>query len=277
MSTPATPAAPTPAVPMTLKVISHTGLFYWWPVWLVGFLLAGLTYWEGTRLAVLPAGTTVKADTATEFAVSVKGAAADLEEAAANTAQGQEAFPIRIGSHKGHGLIWCAVILLVVFGSNVPLRGLATLVAALAVVLLIVLFASLEWWTPILDYMGGLHVQISIAGYLLPSTALLILWLVTTFLIDPLRYATFSAGQLTLRKDVGDHVEVYTSTTIHVEKRPTDLLRHWILGFGAGDLIITVPGRSLQIELPNVLFVDSRMAIIAQLMKLQPIMTNANA
>jgi hypothetical protein len=25
---------------------------YWWPVWAVGFLLAGLTWWDGHRLAI---------------------------------------------------------------------------------------------------------------------------------------------------------------------------------------------------------------------------------
>jgi hypothetical protein len=42
-------------------VISHTTLIYWWPVWLLGFILAGLTYADGTRLAVLPSDTDVKA------------------------------------------------------------------------------------------------------------------------------------------------------------------------------------------------------------------------
>jgi len=51
-----TPTEPTPyQVPLTLKVISHTGLIYFRPVWLTGFILAGLTYAAGTRLAVVPA------------------------------------------------------------------------------------------------------------------------------------------------------------------------------------------------------------------------------
>jgi hypothetical protein len=34
------------------------------------------------------------------------------------------------------------------------------------------------------------------------------------------------------------------------EKRRTDLFRHWVLGLGAGDLVIKVPSQSLQIESP---------------------------
>jgi len=32
---------------------------HWWPVWVVGLLMAGLTWWEGHRLAIVPAGTQV--------------------------------------------------------------------------------------------------------------------------------------------------------------------------------------------------------------------------
>jgi hypothetical protein len=39
-----TQSSPTPPdQPLTLKVVSHTGLIYWWPMWLVGFILAGIT------------------------------------------------------------------------------------------------------------------------------------------------------------------------------------------------------------------------------------------
>jgi hypothetical protein len=60
---------------------------------------------------------------------------------------------------------------------------------------------------------------------------------------------------------------------VEAEKRRTDLFRHWILGFGAGDLIIKVPSQSLQIELPNVLFAGSRVNEIANLMKMKPVLS----
>src|SRR5262245_23371779 len=139
MSTEPTPGpAPTPDVPKPLRVLGHTGLIYWWPVWLVGFILAGLTYAEGNRLAVVPAGTTVTANEAkTAFELKVNRPTPNLEQAAAYTAAGEQAFHTPIASRKGYGFIWFAVILLVVFGSNVPLRGLATVVALLGLVLLV--------------------------------------------------------------------------------------------------------------------------------------------
>jgi hypothetical protein len=40
-----------------VKIISHSDLFYWWPVWVVGYLMAALTYWDGHLMAIVPNGT----------------------------------------------------------------------------------------------------------------------------------------------------------------------------------------------------------------------------
>jgi hypothetical protein len=230
-------------------VISHTTLIYWWPVWLVGFILAGLTYADGSRLAVIPADSTSK----------------DVR-IAANTNL------VRISANKNYGMVYITVLLLVIFGSNVPLRGLTSFIAILAILLVCVVCAYLDWWATIFDYLGALHIQISLAGYLVPSVVLLVLWLATLFLYDPMRYMSFTPGQFILHREIGDQREVFDTTQVEAEKRRTDLFRHWVLGFGAGDLIIKVPSQSLQIELPNVLFVDRRVKEIADLMKTKPVL-----
>src|SRR5262245_31730701 len=43
--------------PLEVVVVSHTPFFYWWPLWVVGFLMAGLTYWYGDPIAFVPPGT----------------------------------------------------------------------------------------------------------------------------------------------------------------------------------------------------------------------------
>src|SRR6516165_3773849 len=48
-----------PATPRQVTIVAHSMLFYWWPVWAVGLVLAGLTWLDGHRLAVVPAGTEV--------------------------------------------------------------------------------------------------------------------------------------------------------------------------------------------------------------------------
>lgn len=272
--TPATPSRGPSDRPPVLKVVSHTGLIYYWPLWLVGFILAGLTYVEGGRLAVVPPGTTVKqVQPGKVYELTVAGRPTQtLAQAAEASASGQEAFPVRIGRSKDYGMVYVVVLLVVIFGSSVPLRGLASAVAVLLILLVTVLFAFLKWWTPILDYLGGLQVEISLAGYLLPSVVLLVLWLATAFLYDPLRYMVFTPGQFVVHKEVGDLREVYDTAQVEAEKRRTDLFRHWVLGLGAGDLIIKVPSQALQIELPNVLFVSRRVTEIANLMKTKPVL-----
>jgi hypothetical protein len=274
MSTSATPATPPgPPGPDTLiRVVSHSGLFYWWPVWLVGFVLSGLTYLDGSRLALVPEGTTVKEAGEKVYVLTVPDRpGAPLERAVEATAKGQDAFPVRMTSHRDYGMVYVVVVLLVIFGTNVPLRGLWSLVAILFLFSLTVLLAYLELWGWILARLGGLHVDVSLAGYLVPSVVLLVLWLVTVFGFDPLRYIRFTAGQFVVHKDIGDAREVYDTTRVTVQKRRSDLFRHWVLGLGSGDLIINVPNQGKEIVLPNVLFVDRRVQQIADLMKVRPV------
>ena len=37
--------------PREVHIVAHSMLFYWWPVWAVGLLMAGLTWLDGHRLA----------------------------------------------------------------------------------------------------------------------------------------------------------------------------------------------------------------------------------
>ena len=53
------PNAPVGARPREVHIVAHSMLFYWWPVWAVGLLLAGLTWLDGHRLAIVPPGTQV--------------------------------------------------------------------------------------------------------------------------------------------------------------------------------------------------------------------------
>jgi hypothetical protein len=267
MSTAPSPAADA-APPRPLTVVSHTGLIYWWPVWLVGLVLAALTYFEDNRLAVLPPGTTARpGGTDKVYEVTVPVESPVLRDAAA---AGAEAFPVRISRNTDYGMVYVAVLLAVAFGANVPLRGMASVAAVLFLVLVTVVFAFLGWWGKIFEAVGGWHVQITFAGYLVPSVGLLVLWLLTILLYDPLRYLRISPGQLIVHKDIGDQSEAYGTTGFVVEKRRTDLFRHWVLGLGAGDLIIKLPGQGFVIEFPNVLVVDKRVAQIAELMKTRP-------
>ena len=50
---PAVPPAPPPSIEREVRVYGHSTLFYFWPVWLVGFILCLITYFGDGRTAVL--------------------------------------------------------------------------------------------------------------------------------------------------------------------------------------------------------------------------------
>jgi hypothetical protein len=54
---PPNPPCAVPPKEVGITIISHSTLFYWWPVCLVGFVIALLTYMGGHRMAIVPAGT----------------------------------------------------------------------------------------------------------------------------------------------------------------------------------------------------------------------------
>jgi hypothetical protein len=56
-----------------------------------------------------------------------------------------------------------------------------------------------------------------------------------------------------------------------LEKHRDDLFRHWLLGIGAGDLRISTTGATKeQIDVPNILFIGSKMGIMQRLIAEEP-------
>lgn len=257
----------TPAI----KVVSHSMLFYWWPVWVVGFLMALLTLFSGTHLAIVPEGTKAKASGDGTVVLSFPGkATASLEEA--EKASDKEAFPIHVAENKNYGVVFTMVLILVILITNVPLRGLWSVVALMVIVMVTLLFAFLDWWGAILEAVGKLHIYISAAGYLITAGVLFLCWAAVVFIYDQRRFMIFTPGQFIVHKEVGDMRQVYDTTNVTVEKRRSDLFRNWILGFGSGDLIVqTTSGQSVQIILPNVLNAARKVSEIADLMKTRPV------
>jgi hypothetical protein len=265
-------SVPGPKPITSVRVVSHTGLFYWWPVWATGLIFSALTYFGGGRLAVVPDGTKVTATGEKTYELTVpERPTPSLTQAAEASAQGQDAFPVRVSGNRDFGMVYVVVLLLVIFGSNVPLRGLWTVVAILLILVLTAVLAYFDVWGWILDTLGGLHVEISLAGYLVPSLVLLALWLVTVFGFYQMRYVIVTPGQFVVHQAIGDAREVYDAGRATVQKRRSDLFRHWVLGLGAGDLIISVPSLGKEIVLHDVLFVGRKVRAIAELMKTRPV------
>jgi hypothetical protein len=205
----------------------HSSLLYWWPAWLVCFILAAATYAEGDRSG----GVTVS-----------------------NT--------------NGPGAIFVVTLLVVTVSSTVVFRGLVSVIAAVLILTMVVTFAWFGWWGQILTFLGGLEIRINAAGYLCFGIPLFIAWLAVVFGYDRQHYVIFGRGQIRYVVEVGDSEVAVQSEGAVVEKRRSDAFRHWILGLGAGDLIVRAGGRSgLAIELKNVLNIHRKLVVIDRMLR----------
>ncbi len=259
---PATPPAPAPAVVGEIRVYSHSALFYWWPVWAVGLLMGLLTVVEGRRMVVVPRNTPVRAE-GTDVVLSVP-----VKQYAPHDEEGKPLPPrLHMAESKTLGVLFATVLLLVIFVSNVPLRGLWSLIIVLLVVLFVVIIALAGWWGWLVEKFALLDVRINAGGYFFISVVLLIIWAVTVFIFDHRTYVAVTPGQVRVCLAVGAGETVYDTTGMTFEKHQNDLFRHWIIGLGSGDLVIHRSNTNQEIDMPNVLFIGAKVKEIEQLIK----------
>ena len=258
--------APIRAGPREIRIVAHSTLFYWWPVWVVGLLMAGLTWWEGHRLAIVPAGTQVVEgfDGGREALVLPAGAHLPVDP---DTGKPREP-TLRVASRSGYGVVFFAVLLLVVFITNVPIRGIWSVVVVVTVLLGTIILALAGWWDDILEAAAHSHVYINAFGYVAISLPLLVLWLVVILFFDRQMYMVFTPGQLRVRQQIGSGEVAYDTLGMVVEKRRSDLFRHWLLGLGSGDLLVKpAGGHAQQFEMHNVLFVANKLQLVQDMLQ----------
>jgi hypothetical protein len=266
--------APTGVSPREVHIVAHSMLFYWWPVWAMGLLLAGLTWLGGHYLAIVPAGTQAVEgfDGGREALVLPAGA-----HLARDPATGKPREPtLRVASRSGYGVVFIVVLLLVIFITNVPIRGLWSVIVIITVLLGSIILALAGWWDDILEAAAHSHVYINGFGYLALSLPLLVLWLVVTLFFDRKMYMVFAPGQLLVRQEIGSGGAAYDTVGMVVAKRRSDLFRHWLLGFGSGDLLVKTSGaHAQQFEMHNVLFVGSKLQLIQQMLQTREVVRGA--
>jgi hypothetical protein len=271
MST-ATPSADsqTNDQPEKVVVFSHSPLFYWWPVWAVGFLMAFLTYVRGYQVAFVPPGTEARRGVEIDglkgkrdILIAPEGKELPPVNYEDNEPEDPKQPRLRMVPSNELGILWAATLCLVIVLSQVPLRGLWSLVVILLLMFITVLFAILGWWEPILRTIRVIDIHITGFSYLAISLFLFLLWLVTVFFFDRQVYMIFTRGQLRVRTAIGQGETVFDTRGMVVERHRDDLFRHWLLGFGSGDLTVRTGGATAQtLELPNVLGVGWKLRII---------------
>jgi hypothetical protein len=219
---------------LELRLYSHSNLYYWWPVWVVGYVMALLTAWQGET-------------------VQVGG------------------IPERFHPSGSVGVAFFVVLFLVILMTNVSLRGTASVVAVLVIILATVLLAWFGWWDPILGWAGRLRVHLNLGAYLTFSTLMLLVWLLTVFGFDRTSYWLIKPGQITQEFVFGAGSKSYDTTNMVLEKFQSDLFKNWIIGLGTGDLRIQTMGTQHDtIDIPNVLFVTRKVALIQEMIAIKP-------
>jgi hypothetical protein len=260
-----------------IKIVSHSNLFYWWPVWAVGFVMALLTWIDGHLMAIVPPGTKALRNVAVKAEITYDHVDVLMSpEGKKLPPAGIDVPPenphLRMAENTSYGVIYMVVLILLIVITNVPLRGLWSVMVIVTVVLLTIIFALAHWWGPILDALGRLHIHINAAGYLLISLALLVVWLITLLLFDPQIYMVFTPGQLRVRQEIGGGEAAYDTAGMVIQKQRNDLFRHWILGLGSGDLIVNTSGATAHhFDLPNVLFVGYKVRQIEDMLREKPV------
>src|SRR5262249_18273785 len=101
------PVAVADTTPPVVYVYSHSALFYWWPVWVLGYALALLTYAQG-----------VHTDIGNNVAVWMHPS-------------------------RSLGVVYTVVFLLVILMTNFSVRGIASLTLVITILFFTVLFAYL--------------------------------------------------------------------------------------------------------------------------------------
>jgi lysylphosphatidylglycerol synthetase-like protein (DUF2156 family) len=166
---------------------------------------------------------------------------------------------VHMARSKSPGIIFVATLLAVVVFSHVWLRGPWALFIAACLTAVIFLASWLNWWDPLYESFHLLRIHINLGGYLVISVVLFVVWTLTLFVFDRRTYLTFSVGQIRMRDELGDQEKAFDTHSIAFEKRPYDWFR-WLVGFGAGDMVMRVGGPQPQtIELPNVVCLGKRL------------------
>ncbi|WP_029631648.1 hypothetical protein [Zavarzinella formosa] len=276
MSTPA-PDVPAPThSPQThmreIRIVSHSHLFYWWPVWLFGFVFALWTLVENDRLAVLPSNAelVISKEPGVKTAIYIDG---DMHEST------KIITPVEAGGNKYHfiprvsnkswmGPLYLIILCLVIIITNVPLRGLWSLVAVILCVTGSLFISLFGWWDNIFSALYGLHIFINMAGYLMLGTVVFGGWALATFVFDNRSYIIFMPGQIRVCEQIGGREKVYDTMGMTVEKHRDDWFRHIFLGFGSGDLSVRTAGADRhEILMPNVALIGFKIGPIEQLLR----------
>jgi hypothetical protein len=217
-----------------VAIYGHSALVYWWPVIVAGYVISAMTYLYGETVQVGNMQTLML-------------------------------------TSKNPGVIYCVVLLVIVLLTNVTLRGMSSVAVITGILGLTFMFAYLGWWDDIFEVFDRLVVFMNFGFYFATSTGLLLIWVLSVFVLDRLDYWEFRPGQMIHHTFMGGGERTHDTHGMSVNKLRDDLFRHWVLGLGSGDVrIATSGGDRNEIIIPNVMFLESKLHHIQQLVAMKP-------
>lgn len=216
-------------------VYGHSALFYWWPLWAAGYVMALLTWLDHERVDI---------DEKTEW----------------------------FHPNRNFGVMYTLLLLFLILVTSIKIKGMKSALIVAGLSFLALLLVYLGWWNPILRLLGEQSISLNIGFYLFFSTALFLSWLISVFVVDHTSCWRFRPGQVTHEYlwQIGTTSYDTDNMTISLN-RQDDFFRHWIIGLGSGDLHLqTMGGKGVQIDLANVLFVGAKMDKIQRMIATKP-------
>ncbi len=230
-----------------VKCSAHSALIYWWPVWAMGFILAGWTALGDHHVALVPAGSTVDGNV---------------------VAAPEGSNPLLTGVHLTRssvpGVLFVATILavLVLRGGWLTERRAITLLTGSALVAGFV--SVLDGWGPVASGAAYLGIYLNLGAYLVLSTGLFVLWMIHFFVLDRRSYVIITSEGVRLREGPDAPELTFPREEVSLEAEPYDWFR-WLIGFGAGRVAVRVGDRRL--ELANVPRAGQRVAAARALVR----------
>ena len=288
-----------------VRIHQHTMLIYYWPVWFFGFIFAFLTLSDNHRLGLLPSDAEIL--NATQLTITDKDGIREIKPS-----QGSVGIPILFsGKHADqlekperiiaknpfYGVVFFTILMVVIFFTNVPLRGLTATLFLAAIIIMLLLLYSFDQLRNIAEKLLMLDVRINLAGYMMISIFMFILWNIAFWLIDHRIYVEFVPGQIKVVTEMGEGETTYDSMGVEFQIQPTDPFRNHLLGLawlgwflslvglgpwmrrngfslGTGDLIVTTGGNDRKIiNIHNVLGLTEKRHAITEMLKKQRVVS----
>jgi hypothetical protein len=212
-----------------LKIYGHSMFFYWWPTWVVGYIMAILTL-------------------ATNNHVTIAG------------------HEYLVHPSKYLGVIYTFVFFVCILTSNISLRGIYSAVVVLVALVFVLAAAYFDLWPYLVGWLGELDIYMNMGFYVFFSTLIFVVWALNFFVFDRMTFWKLTPGQFTQEYVLGGATKSWDTRGMVFEKVRQDLFRNWVLGFGSGEIKISTTGAHQEtFAIDNVLFIDAKVRKIQEL------------